>query len=115
MSKKYRTFSRTFKLKVVRDRLQGKAVAELVRQYDIHANLVYNWVAEYSAHPETAFRTASDKDAEAGTTQHTVAELEQMVGRLTMENDFLKKALAHAERTVSGTPQVIPPIDGAKG
>jgi len=94
MSRKNRTFTKAMKLKVVQDRLRGTPVGVLVRQYDIHANLVYKWTQEYTANPATAFRAASD---EQETLRHTVAELEQMVGRLTMENDFLKKALAQAE------------------
>jgi hypothetical protein len=33
-----------------------------------------------------------------------IAELERMVGRLSLENDFLKKALSHA-KNISLTPK----------
>lgn len=114
MSKKQRTFSKSFKLKVVRDRLQGTSVARLIRQYDIHPNLVYKWTQEYTAHPETAFRTATDEVDDPKQSAHTVAELQQMIGRLTMENDFLKKALAHAELTLTNTREIPPATTGAK-
>ena len=111
MSRKHRIFTKSFKLKVVHERLKGIPVAQLVRQYDVHANLVYRWTEEYTTHPETAFRTAKDDD-QTVSDHRTTAELEQMIGRLTMENDFLKKALAHAERTLQHIPQQ--QQDGAK-
>jgi len=113
MSRKYRTFSKEFKLKVVHARLQGKSVAELVREHDIHPNMIYKWVQEYTAHPQTAFRTSPERDGESQGGAHTVAELEQMIGRLTMENDFLKKALALAANA-STTPSSPNTEPGAK-
>jgi transposase len=105
MSGKYRKFTKAFKLKVVQERLRGTPVAVLIRQYDIHANLVYKWSQEYTANPQGAFRSAGDEQQQH---QQTVAELEQMIGRLTMENDFLKKALQHAEEA-SKQPRSVPP------
>jgi len=102
MSKRNRMFTKAMKLRVVQERLRGIPVAVLVRQYDIHANLVYKWTQEYTANPTTAFRAASD---EQETLKNTVAELQQMIGRLTMENDFLKKALAHAESALEQSQQ----------
>ena len=90
-------FTREFKLKIVQAYESGVSVAELTRQYDIHANLVYKWRQEYQNNPQGAFRgTASETDP-SQTPDQRVAELERMIGRLTIENDFLKKALHHAK------------------
>lgn len=91
-----RRFSKTFKLKVVHAYLSGTSVGELIRQFDIHANLVYKWTQEYQANPETAFRGSDPEDTPASSEQR-IAELERMLGRMTLENEFLKKALGHAK------------------
>lgn len=98
-----RRFTREFKLKIVRTYESGVSVSELIRQYDIHANLVYKWTQEFRNNPTGAFRgTASESDP-SQTTEQRIAELERMIGRLTIENDFLKKALVHAKSVLSNT------------
>lgn len=100
MSVTRKRFTKEFKLTVVRAYASGVSVAELTRRYDIHANLVYRWNQEYRNNPEGAFHgTASAMDP-SQTTEQRIAELERMIGRLTVENDFLKKALQHA-KTIS--------------
>lgn len=47
-----RRFTREFKLHVVRAFESGVSVAELTRQFDLHANLVYKWTQEYQNNPE---------------------------------------------------------------
>ena len=96
-------FTREFKLKVIRAYESGTAVAELTRQFDIHANLVYKWSQEYRNNPTGAFHgTASESDT-VQTVEQRVAELERIIGRLTVENDFLKKALQHAKSILTDT------------
>jgi len=97
MSISRRRFTREFKLQVVRAFESGVTVAELTRQFDIHANLVYKWSQEFQNNPEGAFRgTASEVDP-SQTNEQRIGELERIIGRLTVENDFLKKALRHAK------------------
>jgi len=104
-----RRFTKEFKLNVVRDFTAGISAAELIRKYDIHSNLVYKWTQEYRLNPSGAFRTAVGSEQPANDAQR-IAELEQMIGRLTMENEFLKKALRHTETMLTdnkpknGTP-----------
>jgi transposase len=100
-----RKFSREFKLKVVQAYESGASVASLSREYDIHANLVYKRSEEYRNNPVGAFRGSADADHSTNAPEKRVAELEQMVGRLTMELEFLKKALKRAETILkSNTP-----------
>ena len=101
MSKARRKFSRDFKIKVVQAYDTGVSAVELSRQFEIHPNVIYGWSREYRKDPAKAFETA-----EAGIFQVTdqrIAELERMIGRLSMENDFLKKALTHAKSILSNT------------
>lgn len=96
MTSTRRRFTREFKLNVVRDFTSGISAAELIRKYDIHSNLVYKWTQEYRLNPSGAFRSAVGSEQSTSDGQR-IAELEQMIGRLTMENEFLKKALRHTE------------------
>jgi transposase len=96
MSTTRRRFSKAFKLKVVHAYISGTPVAEVIRQFDIHQNLVYKWTQEYQASPETAFRGSADEDTPQSSEQR-IAELERVLGRVTLENEFLKKALSHAK------------------
>ena len=103
MSVTRKRFTKEFKLKVIHAYTSGVSVAELTRQYDIHANLVYKWSQEYRNNPQSAFHgTASESDP-SRTTEQRIAELERMIGRLTVENDFLKKALQHAKTILTDT------------
>lgn len=96
-----RRFSKEFKLKVVHAYESGSSVATLSREYDVHANLVYKWTQEYRNNPSGAFRGSSETVSDTQASEKRIAELEQMVGRLTMEVQFLKKALKHAEAVLS--------------
>jgi len=98
-----RRFTREFKLKIVHTYESGVSVAELTREYDIHANLVYKWTQEFRNNPTGAFRGTASETDQSQTTEQRIAELERMIGRLTIENDFLKKALVHAKNVLSST------------
>ena len=103
MSVTRKWFTREFKIQVLRAYESGTSVSELTRQFDIHANLVYKWSQEYRNNPTGAFHgTASASEAPQQAEQR-VAELERIIGRLTVENDFLKKALLHA-KTILAEP-----------
>jgi len=92
-----RKYTREFKVKVVQAYESGKSVAELTREYDLHANLVYKWAQEYRNNPTGSFRGSVSGSGDSAGQEGRISELEQMIGRLTMEVDFLKKALKHAE------------------
>lgn len=96
MARKYRRFDKSFKVKVVQAYLGGRPVGEITREYDIHQNLVYKWTQEYEANPTGAFR-GSDPGDPVQTNEQRIAELERSLGRMTLENEFLKKALSHAK------------------
>lgn len=96
-----RRFTREFKLKVVRAFESGMSVAELTRQFDIHANLVYKWTQEYRNNPTGAFRASASETDGHQSPEQRIAELERVIGRLTVENDFLKKAFEHARRILA--------------
>ncbi len=97
MSKERKKFSREFKIKVVEAYASGVSAVELSRQFEIHPNVIYSWSREYRLDPAKAFLSVKDQESSSGANEQRVAELERMIGRLALENDFLKKALSHAK------------------
>ncbi|KAF5424048.1 MAG: transposase [Methanosarcinales archaeon] len=88
-----RTYTREFKLQIVRECENSKAMAQLSRQHGIHPSLITRWKKEYRDDPENAFSGKGNiykEDARLG-------ELERVIGQLYAENSFLKKALSNLE------------------
>jgi transposase len=90
---KRRTFTREFKLQVIREIEAGKRQAQAAREYQVHDNTIWKWRRELRQYKEHAFAGRGH----AYTEEARINELERMVGRLTMENDFLKKLLQKLE------------------
>ena len=87
-----RRFSKEFKVSAVRQLESGKTLAEVARANEIDPSMLYRWHKEWEKDPANAFsgqREMSPTSREA--------ELERTVGRLTLENDFLKRALLRLE------------------
>jgi len=86
-----RSFSLEFKRQVVEELLSGESrPAQLCRRHNISASLLYHWKRQYSGGKfnneptsETALKDRVDK-------------LERLVGRLTLEKEFLKKGLQNS-------------------
>ncbi len=86
---KRRTYTREFKLKVLRELEAGKSQAEAAREYQLSETAIYKWRQQLNRYQEKAFAG----QGKAYTDEARLSELERMVGRLAMENDFLKKLL----------------------
>lgn len=94
MVRKRRIFSRDFKIEVIREIEQGTKQAEVCRKHNLHPVLVNLWRREYHQCPETAFQEHGRQYKD----EAKIAELEQLVGKLYIENEFLKKTLMHLEK-----------------
>jgi transposase len=84
-----RIFSREFKLQVVRELEGSKTLAQIVREYEIHQAVAGRWYREYQQYGDDAFKGNGHTYKEDA----RIAQLERKIGQLTMENDFLKKAI----------------------
>ena len=93
MALKRRRFTREFKLQVLREIEAGKSIAQAAREHELHPNLITRWRTLQSEYAQQAFSGNGNPYKQ----EARIAELERLVGRLTLENDFLKKALSHLE------------------
>ena len=84
-----RRFSAAFKRQVVEELLAGVSTqAQACRRYELCPTLVRTWKEQYAKGELT------DPEQVCVGQQERIRELEQMVGKLTMENALLKKAVA---------------------
>jgi transposase len=93
MSRKRRTHSPEFKAKVALAAIKGdETLGELARRYQINANLIVKWKKLLLENSGEVFASgkglAPDRESE-------IKSLQAKIGEITMENDFLSKALGH--------------------
>lgn len=89
MSGNRRQYSAEFKAKVVLQVLMGeKTSSEICRSHKLHASVLNRWRKEFLDHATTIFEADSEHEAD----QHRIADLERLVGQLTMKLEIAKKA-----------------------
>jgi transposase len=90
-------YSRDLKITVMRALEAGSTTAEIARKYQLSPKLLERWRGEWRAKGELAYPGIGRRGADmpALDDARRIAELERKIGQLTMENDFLKKALQH--------------------
>jgi transposase len=94
MSLKRRESTREFKLGVIREIDAGKSSAQVARKYQLDPSLICKWRKLYQRHKDEAFAGRGRTYSE----EARIAELKRLIGRLTIENDLLKKALRRLEQ-----------------
>lgn len=93
MGKKRRQHSAQFKFEVVMTMLRGEqTVAEVCRQYDITESLAYKWRDQFLEQAPDIFKDQRQKDQATADKEARIAELERLVGRLTLEKEILEQA-----------------------
>ena len=91
MRRPRRNHSPAYKARVGLDALRGeKTVVELAKQYDVHPNQVTAWKNELLQRAAVVFGGSA---AEGGADAEKVRELHAKIGELTVERDFLSRAL----------------------
>ena len=86
-----RSYSLEFKRQVVEELMSGESrPAQLCRRYNISTSLLYHWKKQYSR------GKFNNEPTEEGALKDRIEKLERLVGKLTLENEFLKKGLQHS-------------------
>jgi transposase-like protein len=100
-----RKFTAEFNAQVVLELLSGaKSSAELCREHQIAASVLADWQTVFLRHAPAAFERPEHRNGQEAT---HVAELERLVGRLTLENDILKNGYEHLAPTVEAQREVV--------
>ena len=82
-----RNFPIELKRQIVEELLSGVSTpAQLIRRYEISSGLLYHWKEQYA---RGRFNNEPTKEAAL---EERVPQLEQLVGKLTLENEFLKES-----------------------
>lgn len=91
MKRPRRNHSAAFKARVALEAIKGeKTLAQLAAQYDVHPNQVTSWKSELL---EKATEIFGKGATEASADRQRIQELHAKIGELTIERDFLGKAL----------------------
>jgi transposase-like protein len=86
-----RSFSLEFKRRVVEELLSGESrPAQLCRRYNIYSSVLYHWKKQYSR------GKFNNEPTEEAALKDRIEKLERLVGKLTLENEFLKKGLQNS-------------------
>ena len=93
MPRRRRTYSAEFKAQVVLELISGdKGLMEASREYGIKDTLLSRWKQEFVANASQLFEPSQ----EAQDSDRRIAELERMLGRLTVQLELSKKVLSYA-------------------
>ena len=105
---KKRTFTAEFKREVVEELLSRvTGLAQLTRKYNLSRGLLYHWRKQY------ARGKFDNEPTQEEAMLDRINKLEQMLGKLTLENEFLKKALQNTlkeQEKKESSLLLIPPL-----
>ena len=86
-----RSFSFELKRQAVEELLSGQSsAAQLCRRHNIGYSVLYHWKKQYS------LGKFNNEPIQEAALKDRVAQLERLVGKLTLENEFLKKGLQNS-------------------
>jgi transposase len=91
---KRRQYDPEFKARVVLEMISGeKGLMQASREYGIKDTVLSRWKQEFLERSGQVFEQPQAKDR----SEQRIAELERMVGRLTMQLDMAKKVLRYSD------------------
>ncbi len=92
MSTTRKTFSKTEKITVALEAIKGEStLAQISSKHGVHSTQINSWKKQALDYLKEAFsskRSSSEQQCES-----ELAKLYEQIGRLKIENDFLKKKL----------------------
>ena len=95
MKKNRRVFSVEFKSKVVLESLKEReTMAALAKRFEIHPQQITDWKQQFLLGVGAVFGESKKKEKEDSELENLVSSLYEKIGRLEVENGFLKKKLS---------------------
>ena len=94
MKQKRRTYSPEYKLETIMEVVRGeKGVAQICRERGIKDSLLYKWKQQFEERASNIFADQRGSgQSKENAQEEKIAELERIIGQLTVENTILKKA-----------------------
>lgn len=98
MRRTRRKFTAKFKAKVAIEALQERmTLHEIASKYEIHPNQISQWKRQFLDGAESVFEIDNTVKEDKKELQQEQDKLYKKIGRLQIENDFLKKVWASLE------------------
>ncbi len=89
--KKRKLYPKEFKARVALEALkETKTIAELSSEYEIHSNMIAKWKKQLYDNISDIFIRKNDQEPDA---QQQIENLYKEIGRIQVENSWLKKKL----------------------
>lgn len=93
MTEQRRQFTAKFKFQVALEAVKEvKTISEIASQHEVHPTQVKQWKKQLQEEGANLFREKAPKSEQAQSEKE--ATLYEQIGRLKVENDFLKKKVA---------------------
>jgi len=93
-----KNFGKEFRAKVALETLRGeKTLAELSSEYGVHANVIGQWKKLLLKNASELFEGKREKRNKVKDHEKSVDTLYRKIGKIEMENDWLKKKLGLLE------------------
>ena len=90
-----KSYSKEFKLQVLREVDAGVPITELERRYEIGKGIIHRWRRDQKSGSKNPFPGKGSRNTEKA----KMAEMERLIGRQAMEIDFLKKVARRLKET----------------
>jgi transposase len=104
--RKYKRYSTEFKRQVIEELLSGvSSPAQIMRKHEISSGLLYHWKKQYL---NNLFADAPNREAAL---EERICQLEQLAGKLALENEFLKKAVQKSLEQQRNNESLLPTTD----
>ena len=94
MRKKSRKFSAEYKSRVALEAIKGrKTISQIASEYDVHPTQISNWKKQALNGIKQGVENPRDQGSNDGGHQKKMDTLYKQIGKLQVENDFLKQAV----------------------
>lgn len=89
---KRKSYDKKFKAKIALEAVRGeKTIQELASLYGVHPNQITKWKKQLQDSAEELFERSNKKEKDLEETDLKESELYKNIGKLQVENQFLKK------------------------
>ena len=94
MGKKTRQFSTEFKSRVALEAIKGrKTISQIAAEFDVHPTQVNNWKKQAINGIKEGISHPTKQGSSDGGQQRKIDTLYKQIGKLQVENDFLRHAV----------------------